>query len=111
VYTLLPLVIILVAFWFLLIRPQQRRQAQLRALQSELTAGDEVMLSSGIFGTVVGSADDYVLVEVADGVTLKVVRGAIGRVLPKEPLAQPDAPLVEPADEPSGVDLSKPEED
>jgi len=112
VYTLLPLVIILIAFWFLLIRPQQKRQAQLRALQSELSAGDDVMLSSGFLGTVTGSTDEYVLVEIADGVTVRVVRGAIGRVIPKDESLEPTVETEGDATvEPGSVDLSKSEDD
>ena len=85
--SLLPFVIIIIAFWFLLIRPQQRKQRQVREMQSTLSVGDEVMLTSGIFATVDTVADDHVLVRVADGVTLKVVRAAIGQVLPKETLS------------------------
>lgn len=106
-YTLLPLVIIVIAFWFLLIRPQQKRQAQLRALQSELTPGDRVMLSSGIFGTVTGTVDDGVMVQIADGVTVKVVRNAIGHVLPPDEAEPTEESDIESSD---GVDLSKPEE-
>lgn len=80
----LPLIAIMVLFWALLIRPQQKRARELRAMQSALSAGDEVVLTSGIFGQVAETADSHVLVEVADGVRLKVARGAIGQVLPKE---------------------------
>lgn len=119
--SLLPLVIIVVAFWFLLLRPQQKRQAQLRALQSELSVGDEVVLSSGFFGTVTGTTDDAVLVEIAEGVVVRVARGAIGRVLPKdETTGEPtdgttddivDAPHVEPIESTDSADHSTREED
>ena len=78
---LLPFVLILAVFWLLILRPQQRRQRELRALQSSLGVGSDVMLSSGIFGTVTSTNDDHVLVEIAPGVTIKVVRGAIAQVL------------------------------
>lgn len=80
----LPLIAIMVLFWALLIRPQQKRARELRAMQSALSAGDEVVLTSGIFGQVAETTDTHVLVEVADGVRLRVARGAIGQVLPKE---------------------------
>jgi preprotein translocase subunit YajC len=78
---LLPFVLILAVFWLLILRPQQRRQRELRALQSSLTAGNDVMLTSGIFGTVSSAADDHVLVDIAPGVTIKVARGAIAQVM------------------------------
>jgi preprotein translocase subunit YajC len=78
---ILPFILILAVFWLLILRPQQRRQRELRALQSSLTTGSDVMLTSGIFGTVTTTNDDHVLVEIAPGVTIKVVRGAIAQVL------------------------------
>jgi preprotein translocase subunit YajC len=78
---LLPFVLILAVFWLLILRPQQRRQRELRALQSSLTAGNDVMLTSGIFGTVSSATDDHVLVDIAPGVTIKVARGAIAQVM------------------------------
>jgi len=77
----LPFVLILAVFWLLILRPQQRRQRELRSLQSSLTTGNEVMLTSGIFGTVSSADDDHVLVEIATGVTVKVARAAVAQVL------------------------------
>ena len=88
----LPFVLIIAVFWLLVLRPQQRRQRELRALQSSLTAGNEVMLSSGIFGTVNSTHDDHVLVDLAPGVTIKVARGAIAQVITTPEPAQQDAP-------------------
>ena len=84
--TLLPFLVIIVAFWFLLIRPQQKKQRQVREMQSTLAAGDEVMLTSGILATVADVTDDHILVTIAEGVTVKVIRAAIGQVLPKAPV-------------------------
>jgi preprotein translocase subunit YajC len=78
---LLPFVLIIAVFWLLILRPQQRRQRELRDLQSALAVGSDVMLSSGIFGTVNSTDDDHVLVDIAPGVTIKVARGAIAQVL------------------------------
>jgi preprotein translocase subunit YajC len=78
---LLPFILIFVVFWFFLIRPQRNRQRELARMQSSLKVGDEVMLGSGIFGTVAEAGDTTVLVTIADGVTVKVARGAIGQVV------------------------------
>jgi preprotein translocase subunit YajC len=78
---LLPFVLILAVFWLLILRPQQRRQRELRTLQSALSVGSDVMLSSGIYGTVSSTSDDHVLVDIAPGVTVKVARGAVAQVL------------------------------
>lgn len=79
--TFLPLVLIVLVFWFLVIRPTRKRQQQVSAVQSSLGPGSQVMLSSGIFGTVVSVADESVRVEIAPGTTIKVARQAVVRVV------------------------------
>ena len=78
--SLLPLVGIALLFWLLLVRPASRRQKELARMQASLNVGDEVMLTSGIFGTLRDTDEDHVRVEIADGVTIKVARGAVGTV-------------------------------
>jgi preprotein translocase subunit YajC len=79
--TFLPLVLIVLVFWFLVIRPTRKRQQQMSSVQSTLGPGTQVMLSSGIFGTVVSVADESVRLEIAPGTTVKVARQAVVRVL------------------------------
>lgn len=79
--SLLPYVAILAIFWLLLIRPQQRRNRELRAMQQSLSVGDEILLTSGVFAVVREIADDHVRVEIADGVLIKVARGAVGAIV------------------------------
>lgn len=74
----LPLVGIVLLFWLFIIRPASKRQKELRRMQSSLTQGDEVVLTSGVFGTISRVDDDHLLVEIADGVVIKVVPAAIG---------------------------------
>jgi preprotein translocase subunit YajC len=88
--TLLPLIAIALVFWLLIIRPQSRRQRELRAMQSSLSVGDEVVLTSGIHGVVRGVDSDVVQVEVATGVTIRVARAAIGIVLPPHTDTSPE---------------------
>ena len=78
--SLLPLVGIALLFWLLLIRPASRRQKELKSMQSSLKTGDEVMLTSGILGTLTETDSEHLRVQIAEGVTIKVVRGAIGSV-------------------------------
>ena len=78
---ILPLLGIAVLFWLILIRPTQRRQRALGQLQSRVSVGDRVMLTSGIYGTVRTLDDDTLSLDVADGVTLRVVRAAVGSVV------------------------------
>ena len=80
----LPIVGIALLFWFLLIRPASKRQKELSRMQGALEVGDDVMLSSGIYGTLSTLEGDDVHVVVADGVTIKVARGAIANVVPDE---------------------------
>jgi preprotein translocase subunit YajC len=69
------------AFYLLLWRPQQRRMAMVRALQSNLRQGDEVLTTSGIYARVVRLGDDDAELEIAPGTVIRVARGAIGQVL------------------------------
>lgn len=77
----LPFVLIALVFWFLIVRPQRRRQQALTSTQNSLGTGAEVMLSSGIFGTVVSVEDDAVHLQIAAGTTVKVAKQAIVKVL------------------------------
>lgn len=77
----LPLVLIVVAFWFLVIRPARKRQQDTARIQSSVDVGAEVMLGSGIYGTVTAVADDTLQLEVAPGTTMKVARQAVARVI------------------------------
>jgi preprotein translocase subunit YajC len=78
---LAPLVLIAVVFWFLLIRPQRRRQLDLQAVQRGIDIGDEVMLGAGILGRVAEADDEFLRLEVDPGVHLKVARQAVVRVI------------------------------
>jgi preprotein translocase subunit YajC len=85
--SLLPIAGIAFLFWFLIIRPASKRQRELSRMQGALEIGDDIMLSSGIFGTLASVEGENLHVVVADGVTLKVARGAIASVVPTEPAA------------------------
>ena len=83
--SLLPIVGIALLFWLLLIRPASRRQKDLRRLQNSLSVGDEVMLTSGIFGRLTSVEGEHLHLTVSEGVELKVARGAIASVVRDEP--------------------------
>lgn len=76
-----PLAAILVLMYVLMIRPARRRQREVTALQKALSPGDEIMLTSGVFGHVVSVDGETADVEVAAGVVLKVHRGAVGKMI------------------------------
>jgi preprotein translocase subunit YajC len=81
-FLILPL--LLLAMWFLVIRPQQQRIRAQQALVAALEEGDEVVSSSGIYGRITSLTDEIATLEVADGVELRVARGAIARRLPPD---------------------------
>lgn len=76
---ILLLVVMVAAFFVLIVRPQRRQMAAHQILLASLTVGDEIMTSSGIYGTVRAIADDTVDLEIASGVTVKIARRAISR--------------------------------
>jgi len=80
---LLPLILIFVVFYFLLIRPQAKRAKEHKAMVSALAVGDEVVTSGGILGRITEVSEQFVTVEIADGVRIKVQRATVGSVLPK----------------------------
>ena len=75
--------VIFAIFYFLMIRPQQKKQKELKAMLDNLVHGDAVMTSGGIHGRVTGLADAVVTLEIADKVRIKVARTAIAAVLQK----------------------------
>lgn len=77
---LLPL-LLLIPLWLLLVRPQQRRIRAQQAMVRALQVGDEVIMSAGIYGTIVTLDDEVATLTVADGVQLRVARMAIARRL------------------------------
>ena len=88
--SLLPIIGIALLFWLLIIRPASKRQKALSRMQGALEVGNDVMLSSGIYGTLAAVDDDQVQLLVADGVTIRVARGAVANVVPAE--TRTDAP-------------------
>jgi preprotein translocase subunit YajC len=78
----------IVAAWFLLIRPQQQRQKKQALMISQLTPGAEILTIGGIFGTVVELGEDRVRIAVADGSELEIVRGSIQSIV--TPVEEPE---------------------
>ena len=80
---MLPLVLIFVVFYFLLIRPQSKRAKEHKAMVAAMGVGDEVVTSGGILGRITEAGEQFVTVEIASGVQVKVQRHTISSVLPK----------------------------
>ncbi|MBM3601453.1 MAG: preprotein translocase subunit YajC [Alphaproteobacteria bacterium] len=93
---LLPLVLIFVVFYFLLIRPQQKKVKQHKEMLSAIRRGDRVVTTGGIIGTITKVvSDSEVVVEIAEGVRVRLVRGMISEILAKTEPAKDEAPAEE----------------
>ena len=75
----LPLVLIFAAMYFLLLRPQRKRQKETANLQKGIAEGDEVVLNSGIYGFVSAVEDEWLWLDVAEKVEIRVAKGSIAR--------------------------------
>jgi preprotein translocase subunit YajC len=80
---LLPLVLIFVVFYFLLIRPQTKRAKEHKEMVGKLQAGDEVVTNGGLLGRITEVGDNFVALEVAEKVTIKVQKFQVAQLMPK----------------------------
>ena len=83
--SILPLVILVIAFLLLVIRPARARQRQFQQLQGQLQPGQHVMLASGMFGDIVSLADETVELRIAPDTVVTVARPAVSRVVTEAP--------------------------
>lgn len=81
--SLLPIIVIFVLFYFLLIRPQQKRQKQHKEMVASLSKGDEVVTAGGTLGKITDVGDNFVTLEIAQGVNIKVQRSMVQAMMPK----------------------------
>jgi preprotein translocase subunit YajC len=79
----LPLIFIFIVFYFLLIRPQSKKAKEHKQMVEALAKGDEVVTNGGLLGRVTKVGDNFVELELAEGVTVKLQRGAVGSLMPK----------------------------
>lgn len=86
--TLITFGLIIVIFYFVLIRPQRKQQKELKERQDALRIGDEVITNSGIYGTIRSVKDDTVKLEIASGTIIKIAKSCIMQTLPKETPAE-----------------------
>lgn len=80
----IPLILMFAIFYFLLIRPQQKKAKQHKAMLAAVKKGDRVMTSGGLHGTITGLTNDVVTMEIAPKVRVKVSRGSIAGILRSE---------------------------
>ena len=81
--SLLPLVLMFVVLYFIMIRPQMKKQKEHKAMIEALAKGDEVVIAGGVLGRVAKLGESYLHVEVASGVEVQVQRVSVVQVLPK----------------------------
>ncbi|MXS84375.1 preprotein translocase subunit YajC [Nitrosomonas sp. HPC101] len=79
----LPMIGIVVIFYFLLIRPQTKRAKEQKQMQNELQKGDEIIISGGELGRVVSAGESYITMEIAIGVEITVLKSSVQTLLPK----------------------------
>ena len=75
-------IILIGVMYFLMIRPQMKRQKEHKAMLEKIKRGDEVLTNGGIAGIVTDIGDNFITIEVADNVRIRVQKGAVGNVLP-----------------------------
>lgn len=85
---LLPLVIFGAVLYFLMIRPQMKRQKEHKKMVDALAKGDEVVTNGGVAGKVTDIGENFILVEIAEGIAVKIRRQAVESVLPKGSLKE-----------------------
>jgi preprotein translocase subunit YajC len=101
--TFLPLILIFVVFYFLLIRPQQKKVKLHREMVAALRRGDRVVTGGGIIGTVARVVNDQeILVEIAEGVRVRVARGTVAEVIAKSAPAAGEGGSAQPTGEEQG---------
>ncbi len=81
--SMLPLVLMFVVLYFVMIRPQMKKQKEHRTMIEALAKGDEIVTAGGLLGKVSKLGDNYLTLEIATGVEIQVQRSAVVQVLPK----------------------------
>ena len=81
--SMLPLLLIMVLFYFMLIRPQTKRAKEHKNMVSALSKGDELVTNGGLLGRVKDVGDSFLTVEIADGIEVKVQKQSVATLVPK----------------------------
>lgn len=83
IMSFLPLILIFVVFYFLLIRPQQKRAKEHKQMVATLAKGDEVVTNGGLLGKITEVGDNFIQVQISEGIEVKVQRQAVSTLMPK----------------------------
>jgi preprotein translocase subunit YajC len=81
---LIPIALLVALTWFVLVRPQRRRQQQQKEMLSQLDEGAEILTAGGVFGRVLAIEDDELTVEIAPGTNIRLDKRAVAMVVPEE---------------------------
>jgi preprotein translocase subunit YajC len=93
------ILILLALMWFMLIRPQRRRQVEAQKMMESLEVGKEIVTAGGLYGTITDLQDDEVRVEVADGVEVRLAKRAVAAIVSEEEEQEDSEPGDEPEEE------------
>jgi preprotein translocase subunit YajC len=93
------ILILLALMWFMLIRPQRRRQLEAQKMMESLEVGKEIVTAGGLYGTITDLQDDEVRVEVADGVEVRLAKRAVAAIVSEEEEPEDSEPGDEPEEE------------
>jgi preprotein translocase subunit YajC len=85
------ILVLLALMWFLLIRPQRRRQTEAQRLVDSLAVGKEIVTAGGLYGTITAVEEDEVRIEIADGVEVRVAKRAVAGVVSDDELEEEEA--------------------
>ena len=83
VMTFLPMIALFAVFYFLLIRPQQKRQKEHRTMVSELAKGDEIVTMGGMLGKITAVGDNFLTVNIANDTEVKIQKASVQAMMPK----------------------------
>ncbi|MFH0924977.1 MAG: preprotein translocase subunit YajC [bacterium] len=83
IFSMLPLIIIFGIFYFLVIKPQQKKQREVQDMIKSIKIGDKIMTSGGIFGIIKGLTEDTISLQIADKVKIDIARTAVARLVEK----------------------------
>jgi preprotein translocase subunit YajC len=96
------ILVLLALMWFMLIRPQRRRQVEAQRMLQTIEVGKEIVTAGGVYGTITAVEDDEVRVRIAEGVEIRLAKRAVAGVISEDE---------EPEDEPEDEDDAEPDED
>jgi preprotein translocase subunit YajC len=102
------ILVLLALMWFLLIRPQRRRQLEQQRMIDSLRVGQEIVTAGGLYGTVTEVVDDEVRAEIADGLEVRIAKRAVAGIVSEEEDEEPEEPdEAEAAEDESPANLSR----